>query len=73
MNDEYLIIIEAAGNNLSAYSPDLPGCVATGATEEEVRERMSVAIRMHLDGLIEDGQPIPPPSAKSTTITPAAG
>lgn len=73
MNDEYLIVIEEADGNFSAYLPDLPGCVATGLTRLDVRERMSVAIRMHLDGLIEDGCPIPQPRATSETITPAAG
>lgn len=58
----YLIIIEAAGANFSAYSPDLPGCVATGATPEETTVNMRAAIRMHLDGLREDGQAIPKPS-----------
>ena len=73
MTDEYLIVIEEAEGNLSAYSPDLPGCVATGSTREEVRDRMSLAIRMHLDGLVEDGLPVPKPRARSETIAPAAG
>ena len=50
-------------HNLSAFSPDLPGCVATGATQTEVEERMRDAIRMHLDGMREDGLPIPEPSS----------
>jgi len=59
---EYLIVIERAGNNFSAYSPDLPGCVATGATLEEVRANMAEAIRMHIQGLKEDGLPVPQPA-----------
>lgn len=55
----YAIVIERAENNLSAYAPDLPGCVATGATIEEVETEMREAIAFHLDGLREDGLPIP--------------
>jgi predicted RNase H-like HicB family nuclease len=55
----FLIIIEKAGNNYSAYSPDLPGCVATGATVEEVKKNMHEAIEMHVKGLREDNLPIP--------------
>ncbi len=60
---KYLVIIEKTPNNLSAFSPDLPGCVATGATQTEVEDRMREAIRMHLDGMREDGLPIPAPSS----------
>ena len=59
---KYLIVIEKTPDNLSAFSPDLPGCVATGATQTEVEERMREAIRMHIDGMREDGEPIPVPS-----------
>lgn len=62
---EYLVIIEKTDNNYSAYSPDLPGCVATGNTREETLQRMSDAIAMHLEGLREDGLPIPPPSSSA--------
>jgi predicted RNase H-like HicB family nuclease len=55
----YAIVIEHAGDNYSAYAPDLPGCVATGATVDEVRVRMQDAIAMHIDGLREDGLPVP--------------
>lgn len=55
----FLIVIENAGMNLSAYSPDLPGCVATGGTREETEKNMYEAIQMHLEGLREDGLPIP--------------
>ena len=59
----FLIVVERAGENFSAYSPDLPGCVATGATPEETKARMRSAIDLHLKGLREDHQPIPEPSA----------
>ena len=54
----FLIVIENAGHNVSAYSPDLPGCVATGSTREETERRMYEAIQMHIEGLI-DKQPVP--------------
>ena len=55
----FLIVIEKAGDNYSAYSPDLPGCVATGATRGEVEENMHEAIRMHVQGMVEDNEQIP--------------
>ena len=55
----FLIVIEKANTNYSAYSPDLPGCVATGATREEAEKNMYEAIEMHIHGLIEDELPIP--------------
>jgi predicted RNase H-like HicB family nuclease len=51
----YPIVIETAGANFSAYSPDLPGCVATGATREETAKHMDEAIQMHIEGLRHDG------------------
>jgi predicted RNase H-like HicB family nuclease len=57
----YAIVIEKAGDNFSGYSPDLPGCVATGATIEETETELLSAIQFHLDGLREDGI-APPPS-----------
>jgi predicted RNase H-like HicB family nuclease len=59
----YAIVIENAGPNYSAYVPDLPGCVATGATVEEVEREIRAAIEFHLEGLREDGSPIPPSSS----------
>ena len=59
----YLIIIERANGNLSAYAPDLPGCVAAGATREEVIANMREAMTLHLQGLREDGDPIPAPNS----------
>ncbi len=52
-------MIEKAGRNYSAYSPDLPGCVATGATREDAETMMHEAIELHVHGLVEDGLPIP--------------
>lgn len=59
----YAIVIENAGSNFSAYAPDLPGCIATGDTIENVKSEMKQAIRFHLDGLQEDGLPVPQPSS----------
>ncbi len=58
----YAVVIEKAEGNYSAYVPDLPGCVATGASIGEVEREIKEAIRFHLDGLRDDGLPIPPPS-----------
>ena len=55
----FLIVIEKADGNYSAYSPDLPGCIATGATREEAEQNMYQAIEMHINGLREDGLPVP--------------
>ncbi len=66
--NRYLIIIERTPKNFAAYSPDLPGCVATGATREEVQQRMHEAIQMHLDGIREDGIPITEPSSVAEYI-----
>ncbi len=55
----FLIVIEKAENNYSAYSPDLPGCIATGATREDAEKNMYEAIKMHVEGMIEDNLPIP--------------
>ena len=55
----FLIVVERAGANFSAYSPDLPGCVATGKTRDQATRRMHEAIEMHVAGLREDGESIP--------------
>ena len=59
----YAIVIEKAEANYSGYVPDLPGCVATGATVQEVEQEMRAAIRFHIDGLKEDGLPVPQPTS----------
>jgi predicted RNase H-like HicB family nuclease len=59
----FLVIIEKADNNYSVYSPDLPGCIATGVTREEAEKNMHEAIEMHVKGLLEDNLPIPEPQS----------
>lgn len=68
----YVIVIEKAENNFSAYVPDLPGCVATGATVAEVEAQIREAIEFHLEGLREDGMPIPPPASRVEYVDVAA-
>lgn len=68
----YAVVIENAGSNFSAYVPDLPGCVATGASLAETEAAIREAIEFHLNGLREDGSPIPPPSSKVEYIEVAA-
>jgi len=51
----FLVVVENAGKNFSAYSPDLPGCVATGKTREQTQKKMAEAIQLHIEGLKEDG------------------
>jgi len=60
----YTVVIEKAENNYSAYVPDLPGCVTTGATIEEAEAQIQEAIKFHLEGLREDGLPIPEPASR---------
>ena len=60
----YAVVIEQAEGNLAAYVPDLPGCVATGQTIDEVEREIREAIAFHLDGLREDGLPIPSPTSR---------
>ena len=59
----YAVVIEKAEGNYSAYVPDLPGCVATGATVEEVENEIRDAIAFHMEGLREDGLPVPAPTS----------
>lgn len=58
----YGIVIEKADNNYSAYVPDLPGCVTTGSSVDEVKTNIREAIELHLQGMAEDGVPIPSPT-----------
>lgn len=60
----YAIVIEKAEGNYSAYVPDLPGCVATGATVAEVESQVREAIAFHVEGMREDGTPVPAPSSQ---------
>ncbi len=66
---QYAIVIEGAeGENLSAYVPDLPGCVTTGDTIEEIVRNMQEAIALHVASLREHGEPVPPPSSLVRTV-----
>ena len=65
---KYLIIIERTNTGFSAYSPDLPGCIATGDTRDEVEREMKSAIAFHLEGLRAEGMPIPQPSTSSSYV-----
>ena len=65
---EYGVVIEKAASNYSACVPDLPGCVATGDSIEEVEQEIRAAIRFHLQGLREDGLPIPLPVSVCETL-----
>lgn len=64
----YAIVIEPGRRNFSAYVPDLPGCVSTGKTLREVRRNIREAIRFHIDGLREDGEPVPEPSSIGESV-----
>jgi predicted RNase H-like HicB family nuclease len=68
----YAIVIEKAESNYSAYVPDLPGCIATGATVEEVESQIREAIEFHLEGMREDGIPIPTPASRVEYVDIAA-
>lgn len=65
---KYLIVIEKAGKNYSAYIPDVPGCVATGKTPEEVKQTIKEALEFHLEGLAEDGMKAPKAAAQAEYI-----
>lgn len=65
---EYAIVIEVAGGNYSAYVPDLPGCVSTGSTVDEVTANIREAIILHLESLREHGEAVPPPTSRAGTV-----
>lgn len=67
-----LIIVEQTATGFSAYSPDIPGCIATGATKEEVEREMQEAVAFHLEGLRADGQEVPAPHSYATFVEVAA-
>ena len=67
-NRKYSVVIEPTDTGFGAYVPDLPGCVSTGATLAEVEGNIREAIAFHLDGMIEDGDPIPEPRALGTSV-----
>jgi predicted RNase H-like HicB family nuclease len=65
----FLVIIEKVNDSYSAYSPDLPGCVATGATRQEVEKNIHEAIELHVRGLLEDNLPIPESTSSAEYVT----
>lgn len=65
---KYLIVVEPTRTGFSAYSPDLPGCISSGQTREEVERNMREAIVFHLDGLREEGQEVPEPQSYSAYV-----
>ena len=64
----YLVVVEKGATSFGAYVPDLPGCVAAGESKDEVLSLIREAIELHLDGLKEEGQPIPTPSSTSELV-----
>ena len=64
----YLVVVEEGPISFGAYAPDLPGCIAAGETREEVLALIREAIAYHLQGLREDGEPIPPPSSTAEVV-----
>ncbi|MBI3782920.1 MAG: type II toxin-antitoxin system HicB family antitoxin [Deltaproteobacteria bacterium] len=64
----YLVVVEQGPKSFGAYVPDLPGCVAAAETREEVLELIREAIEFHIDGLREDGMPVPAPSSSSEIV-----
>lgn len=70
---QYTIVIERSPRNFAAYVPDLPGCVATGATREEVVSEIREAIEFHIESLREHGDPVPEPQSTAEVVDVAAG
>ncbi len=68
----YLVVYEFCGANWSAYSPDVPGCAATGATRDEVEARYREALEFHIEGLRLHGEAVPVPTAQAGLVTVAA-
>lgn len=64
----YLVVVEKGPSSFGAYVPDLPGCVAAGQTREEVLALIREAIELHIEGLKQDGQPVPPPSSTGEVV-----
>jgi len=68
----YLVVVEKGPTSYGAYVPDLPGCVAAGDTKDEVLALIREAIEFHLEGMTQDGEPIPPPASTSELVEVAA-
>jgi predicted RNase H-like HicB family nuclease len=69
---KFAVVIERTPNNYAAYVPDLPGCVATASTREELLDEIREAIELHIEGLREDGEPVPQPQATTEVVEVAA-
>ena len=65
---KYTVVIERTPNNSAAYVPDLPGCVATAGTRDEVLKKIREAIELHIEGMREDGEPIPEPQTTAAVV-----
>jgi predicted RNase H-like HicB family nuclease len=65
---EYLVVVEKGGSSYGAYVPDLPGCVAAGATRREVLKLIRDAVKLHIEALRESGQSVPEPTSKSDVV-----
>ena len=69
---KYAVVIERGATSYGAYVPDLPGCVAAAETRQEVEKLIAEAITFHIEGLLENGDPVPAPSSEVEYIEPAA-
>ena len=65
---KFLVVVEETSTGFSAYSPDVPGCIATGASRDDVEREMADAIAFHLEGLEAEGMPAPQPHAFSVYV-----
>ena len=65
---KYLVVVEKTSTGFSAYSPDLPGCVATAETREQIEAEMAAAISFHVEGLRAEGMSVPPPQSSSVYL-----
>jgi predicted RNase H-like HicB family nuclease len=65
---KFMVVLEKAENNWAAYCPDVLGCIATGRTPSETMKRYEKALKMHLEGLEEDGLPMPEPTARAEVV-----
>ena len=65
---KYLIVVEKTSTGFSAYAPDIPGCASAGGTEEEIKANMMEALALHVDGLRQEGLPVPMPSTKPAYV-----
>ena len=65
---KYTVVIEGTPNNFAAYVPDLPGCVATASSREELLKEIREAIEFHIEGMLQDGEPVPEPQATVAVV-----